>query len=92
LSARVDPAALYAFYNTWLTRHGFHRVIAYRPADQVTGMAWETDGRVQVQVGVYDPIALARDAGVRATPPVGGVLYGLFFVGYSHHPSGDAGG
>ena len=90
LSASVSPATLYAFYSRQLAARGFHVVNDYHLASQVSGEAWETDRRVQVQVGVFDPALLAADQNIRPAAGPGQLIYEMVLVGYLSHPKGDA--
>ncbi|MGH9080048.1 MAG: hypothetical protein ACRDYE_08275 [Acidimicrobiales bacterium] len=90
LTASVTADTLYAFYRAELEARGFHMVNDYRLASQVSGQAWETDQRVQVQIGVFDPALLQADQHIRAVVGPGRLVYEEVLVGYSSHPRGDA--
>jgi len=82
LTAPVTAAVLYAWYGRWLQEQGFGPVTDYRPASQVSGQGWQRHRRLQVQVGVFDPKALATDQGIHVVVPPGGVAYEEVVVGY----------
>lgn len=91
LTVSASPDHLYSFYEQQLVARGYHSVTDYRLSSQVSGQAWEVDQRVQVQVGIFDPARLQQDQNITAVTQPGELVYEVVLVGYSKHPSGDAG-
>jgi hypothetical protein len=90
LTASATAGQLYAFYEKELRPGGFYAVNDYRLSSQVSGRTWEVDQRVQVQVGIFNPVLLKQDENITAVTQPGDLLYQVVLVGYSKHPSGDA--
>jgi hypothetical protein len=91
LTVSATSDQLYAFYDQQLLAKGYHSVTDYRLSSQVSGQAWEVDQRVQVQVGIFDPALLQQDQNITTATQPGELVYEVVLVGYSKHPSGDAG-
>jgi hypothetical protein len=90
LTASATAAQLYAFYEQGLLARGYRSVNDYRLSSQISGRAWEVDQRVQVQVGIFDPVLLQQDQNITTVTQPGELVYEVDLVGYSKHPSGDA--
>jgi hypothetical protein len=70
MTAAVRPVVLYGWYRQWLTARGYHPVVYYRLADQVSGTGWQVaHGREQVQIAVFDPRLLAADQKITVPLP-----------------------
>lgn len=82
LVASTTPAALYLWYETALDKQGFRPASDFRPADQTSGQAWQRQTRLEVQVGVFDPVLLREDRGVAVNLKPGQVAYEAVVVGY----------
>ncbi len=83
---RVAPATtaqLYSWYGRWMQIHGFRAATYYRQADESSGQAWAWHHRLQLQLGVFEPMALAADQGIRFAVPPGSIIYEAVVVGYS---------
>ena len=80
LTSAASPGQLYQWYGQQLHRRGFDPTIDYRPSTQVSGQAWQSHRRLQIQVGVFDP---ARLQGVNVTVPAGTIVYEVLLVGYA---------
>jgi hypothetical protein len=90
LTASATPDQLYAFYRKELRPRGFYAVNDYRLSSQVSGRTWEVDQRVQVQVGIFNPLLLKQDQNITAVTQPGELVYEVVLVGYSKHPVDDA--
>ncbi len=83
LVASTTPAALYRWYGTALDEHGFRPAPDFRPADQTSGQAWQRQTRLEVQVGVFNPVLLRQGRGVAVNLQPGQVAYEAVVVGYA---------
>lgn len=82
LTVAASPPQLYDWYGRQLGGRGYVPAIDYRPSTQVSGQAWQSHHRLQVQVGVFDPVRLQADQGIRVAVPPGTVVYEVILVGY----------
>jgi hypothetical protein len=82
LTAPTSPAALYGWYAAALAARGYTPATPYPPSTQTSARAWELHHRIQVQVGVFDPVRLRQDTGVRVLLRPGHVAYEAVIVGY----------
>lgn len=83
LTVAANPAQLYEWYGQQLNRQGFDSTVDFRPSTQVSGQAWQSHRRLQVQVGVFDPLRLQGDQGVSVAVPAGTIVYEVILVGYA---------
>jgi hypothetical protein len=81
-AAHASSTALFAWYATTLNGRGFTPAISHRLSTQTSGQAWQRHGRLQVQVGVFDPAALQSATGIRVAVPLGTIVYESILVGY----------
>lgn len=82
LTAKATPGELFAWYNLALTRKGFAPALYFRPSDQTSGKAWQLHHRLEVQVGVFDPVLLHASTGISAGLSPGEIVYQAVLVGY----------
>ena len=90
LTATATADQLYAFYGQQLRARGFYTEPNYHLASQVSGRTWEVDQRVQVQVGIFDPVLLEQDQNIATAPGPGELVYEVILVGYTKHPVDDS--
>lgn len=81
-TAATTPDVLYGWYGSVLGKRGFIPTPDFRPADQTSGRAWQSHLRLEVQVGVFDPSLLRRDAGVVVHVAPGQIAFEAVVVGY----------
>jgi hypothetical protein len=81
-AAFTTPAGLYAWYGSAIEHAGFAPAPDFRPADQVSGQAWEIHHRLELEVGVFDPSLLREDTGVVVDLKRGQLAYEAVVVGY----------
>jgi hypothetical protein len=82
LTADTSPSALYRWYGSELAKRGFAPAPDFRPADQTSAQAWQSHHRLEVQVGVFDPVLLRRYAGIQVSLSPGELVYEAVVVGY----------
>ena len=82
LIAKTTSGELFAWYDSALTRKGFVPAPYFRPGDQTSGKAWQLHHRLQVQVGVFDPVLLHASTGISARLSRGEIVYQAVLVGY----------
>jgi hypothetical protein len=82
LVAPTTPSHLYSWYDAALSDRGFRPATDFRLATQVSGQAWQSHRRKQVQIGVYDPALVRSETGIDVVVPPGSVAYEEVFVGY----------
>ena len=90
LTASATADQLYAFYGQQLRAEGFYTEPDYHLASQVSGRTWEVDQRVQIQVGIFDPVLLEEDQNIATAPAPGELVYEVILVGYPTHPADDS--
>lgn len=83
LTVAASPAQLYSWYGQQLNRQGFESTADYRPSTQISGQAWQSHHRLQIQVGVFDPLRLQADQGLTVAVPAGTTVYEVVLVGYA---------
>lgn len=82
LTAKATPGQLFAWYDSTLTQKGFVPALYFRPGDQTSGKAWQFRHRLQLQVGVFDPVLLHASAGISPKLSPGEIVYQAVLVGY----------
>jgi hypothetical protein len=82
LTAKATLGELFAWYDSTLTRKGFVPALYFRPGNQTSGKAWQFHHRLQLQVGVFDPVLLRASTGVSARLSPGEIVYQAVLVGY----------